>query len=243
MAMSSSVEFEGTQVPTPLSGRGALPHEIVAEDRIDPEPRSGVIWRTTTWRDGISLTDIFHVYHERILDAVGRRSKRAHWHPAWICYTYLVVNGLACCEDRAQWMRSHRHELAGLLLRVPSYGTLSRAAIKDLPSDESLSRDESRYFNSSHALSIRWRFGKDPGPDLTHDLWTQVLIENALLQHWQLTRIDWFLSASGVPSKSFSKVQREAMTGLTEYRKSRVAFGSAQDTIRRLLFRFESDRT
>lgn len=195
------------------------------------EVHDGTGWARVAWESEISFSDLFDVHLERILEACKTRQGQFG---DWRCYSTVQLNHLDCCSSREEWLRNHRQELIGLTNRVPGYASLKESLM--VP-DDSIAVGYSRYWQISHCISVRWKFGSTPRrPAATDDHWMNVLIEHILLQVWQLRQLDWRVSTHDWKPRSLEQLQTEIAVGLEEYHSpDTIAYGSARETIRRLL--------
>jgi hypothetical protein len=230
---SQSFGLVETRMPTSLSGRGRASNDATLEDQIESEMSEGLHWRRTAWRTPINLSDVFEVYQYNILKAANKKVEGRH--SEWMCYPLLVTNGQSCCRNRNAWLKRHRGELAGLLLKAPGYGLLSEGVAEMLPPDDAINQGESQYFNLSHAVVVRWHFSQDAGPDMASDLWHLVPIESFLLQYWQIRELDWSISSSKWSSRSLPRLQEKLISGAVEYGRAKMTSSTADARVRRLL--------
>jgi hypothetical protein len=84
----------------------------------------------------------------------------------------------------------------------------------------------SKYVSSGMAVEIKWTPEKD---DFSQDLWTLLLVENALLRVWQLRALSTKVRAVGRTRRQEFHLQQQALFGLREIRESVVNYGSARD--------------
>lgn len=75
-------------------------------------------------------------------------------------------------------------------------------------------------------------------------LWTLLVVENYLLQHWQVRCLASDTAGGRPPKRSDARqAQRTLVHGLSEYYTSDLAFGTAQDIVAKLRHSSGADRT
>jgi hypothetical protein len=204
------------------------------------DPDSSARVNDITWDEPLPLNVIFEAYaHLTCLAAGGDGDYRD-----WICYATLFIDGLLCCDTRKRWLQQHAPELAGLIARDPSY-----ALIKSTRVSETLEREHGRrintsaYFNIGNALSLDWTFGSDIAQSSpVHHFHTTAIIENVLLQYWKLYSLELLLSADTWTMSNVVSVQRQLITGLEEYRSTKLIAEEARWIEREIGEKLELDR-
>jgi hypothetical protein len=191
------------------------------------ETDRGVRWRTVDHENGATLVDVFEMYRDAIEQAASMASLGE-----WRCYPVVFIDSLGCCSSERQWIRHHRDDLVRLSSGAP------RASLrKSLPlEDQALTTNFSVYCEIGWTIHIHWRFTSGRS-DFAGQLATVVVVEHALLRYWQLVALAHRLASTQTDFKSIAKVQREAIFGLQEYRRTVLVFGTANEMANRLLQR------
>lgn len=227
-SISREALLETTTFPGTVIGAAEPAHEVDTDDWVEPNVGT-VPDRRIKWASNFSITDAFWVYRDRIDWMTGKRSEG---HRDYFCYTTVMIDGLQCCDDRSSWLEMHSQELAGLAMRVPSYGKFdAKTALDALPKDYSIYGTESRYYYGSNALIVEWDFTPKNNlcPSFVDMISTVAVVEHALLQYWQIHSLDDQLSISSQTGGGLSRVQRRLAEGIEEYRASSISYGSAQE--------------
>jgi hypothetical protein len=191
------------------------------------EVREGTRWRRMEFDEPTSVAQLFGLYRSAIEKIIGVAS-----FPEWQCYPALFINKVACCSDEETWLSGHSRELVSLAGGgVPHTLLRSNVVAKLLPKNSSIRTDDSLYALPSRTVRINW--GTED-LDFSEHMWTIVVVENALLQFWQLRALnDRLLASEG--DEDVRALQREAIFGLQEVRSSSLMFGTANDIVEELL--------
>lgn len=174
----------------------------------------------------ITITEVYWAYSNAIRSFVPQPQA-----PGYLCYTTLFVEGLECCGSRRRWMANHSSELAGVALRHEAYGRLNQPTIDGLiNSARGLHVDESRFYLGGNALIVNWKFDRENfAPDLNQNYMTIAVIENAMLQHWQLHSLQQMVDLSEDSTRAIPAIERELIGGLTEFGRATLSHGTAQE--------------
>ncbi|WP_147449323.1 hypothetical protein [Actinomadura pelletieri] len=211
---------------------------------VEDEKYDGTHWRTIEWREPIDLAYIFSLYQERVIAACGGRWTEAQ--EEWLCYPTLILGKLDCCKTRSRWIKRHRVELAGLVGRMASYQDMSPNFVDYLlERDKSVQRSRSSYYLSSNTVFVEWDFvdDDDNGYPRVEDAFRLVLIENFLLQYWQIRDLDILISRTRIwTRKTLEKMQHDVIMGLEEQRMTMIKWGNAQDIVTDILVEAKVDR-
>jgi hypothetical protein len=238
--IAAGVRLSWTEVAEPImeaASRGTGARSSEWPGKWSSEMLEGTRWRKFLHPDPVSLVDLFRLYH----DAISHLSD-VDFGDDWLCYPVVCIDHLGCCHSETTWIREHRDELAGILLRYEAYGQLRGSAKKRLPKDRSISTDHSVWHSSASTTVVSWT--RQPKRFDDH-LWTVLLAENFLLQLWQLRALDQSIqSASTDPTaKTARALQRRLIFGLEEFHRSSLTYGDAQETVAQLLQESGADRT
>ncbi|WP_405058611.1 hypothetical protein OG474_38605 [Kribbella sp. NBC_01505] len=189
------------------------------------EGRAG--YTTLNLSSPIDIVDVYSAYSDAIRSFVRKQRQNL----GYFCYTTVFVGGLGCCRSRKRWMTNHAAELAGLALRHEAYGRLDKATIEGvIDSARALHADESRFHFGGNSLLVEWKFDRDDfSPGLTQNYMAIAVIENAVLQHWQLHSLQEMVDSSSEDRKSIPAIERELISGLTEVGRTTLSHGTAQD--------------
>lgn len=201
-----------------------------------PEVSHNNRWRHVDYATPTSVTELFQLYWDSLIVAT-----RTDFNPSWLCYPVVCIDKVECCSSEEQWMENHRRDLAAMISRTTGSGNLRDVAVADLiPQDASFRHGTSILFTEGCTVRIAW-----PGeetPDFEDHLWTLLLPESALVQYWQLRVLEARLAATLRRQRDVRQVQLEVIYGLEEYRLGRLTYGSATDTVDRLLDRWRANR-
>ncbi|RKN50560.1 hypothetical protein D7223_01945 [Micromonospora endolithica] len=193
------------------------------------EIQEGTRWRRIVHADPASLVDLFRLYQDAIVEASGIDPG-----DEWFCHPLVCVDRLGCCATEVLWTRRHREELNGILLRYEGYRGLRESARLKLPADSSIRDRDSVWHGHASTTLISW---DQERKRFDNHLSALLLVENFLLQYWQLRAVNASLEAAGTqPTGTVARdLQRRLIFGLQEFHRSALAYGDAQDTVRALL--------
>jgi hypothetical protein len=194
-----------------------------------PEPQEGTRWRRIVHTDPASLVDLFRLYQEAIVEVSGIEPG-----VEWFCHPVVCIDRLGCCGSEASWTSRHREELTGILLRYEGYRGLREPARLKLPADSSIRDRHSVWHAHASTTLIYWNQERRSFDD---HLWALLLVENFLLQYWQLRALNASLETAGteLTARVARRLQRRLIFGLEEFYRSTLAYGDAQDTVTALL--------
>ncbi|MFG3555327.1 hypothetical protein ACGGAQ_13205 [Micromonospora sp. NPDC047557] len=191
--------------------------------------------RKFEWQDDeFSIEDAFFVYQDRIRGLVSLKREQVQ---DFFCYTSLFIGDVACCGSKKRWLRRHSRELTGLMMRHPPYGGLRDEVVAEsVKGDMGLHVDESRYYNGGNSLLVTWDFGGgELSPSFVEIANTVAIIENAMLQYWQMYVLDYELQLDGRSRRRLTSTQRMLAQGIEEFRSNSVVYGTANDIIASVL--------
>ena len=116
-------------------------------------------------------------------------------------------------------------------MRHEAYGNIDQGTMDDvLNSARSLHSDESRFYSGGNAVVIDWNFNRaEMKPDLIHHYMTIAVIDNALLQYWQLHSLRAMVDSVHANPKSVLAIERELISGLTEIGRATLLHGTAEE--------------
>ncbi|WP_406071111.1 hypothetical protein [Micromonospora sp. NBC_01638] len=193
------------------------------------ETQEGTRWRRIVHAGPASLVDLFRLYQDAIVEASGIDPGGE-----WFCHPVVCVDRLGCCGREALWTSRHRHELNGILTRHEGYRGLREPARLKVPADSSIRNRDSVWHAHASTTLIAWEQERKRFDD---HLWALLLVENFLLQYWQLRAVNASLEAAGTaPTAAVARdLQRRLIFGLQEFNRSALAYGDAQDTVSVLL--------
>jgi hypothetical protein len=238
-SMSSEITLTRTALPGSVV-IAAIPSSELVESSEWTEDKAGEPLLDIRWKnDGMALQELFEVYSGLISGWVDGEFGD------FFCYTTVFVDGLLCCDAKERWLGEHSFELAGLLRRDAAYAQ-TKASVVDATLRIEYGNDEleSRYFGLGNALVLDWAFGAEieQSSPVSH-FWTTHVIENVLLQYWQLRSLDRRLTKAPSNVSSVVSAQLEVISGLEEYRSSTLMSGDARDIERHIGASLELDRT
>ncbi|PWR06582.1 hypothetical protein DKT69_36665 [Micromonospora sicca] len=120
------------------------------------------------------------------------------------------------------------------MLRYEEYRQLREPSRLKLPSDSSIRGRGSVWHAHASTTLISWNQERRRFDD---HLWALLLVENFLLQYWQLRALSASLEAAGTETtaKAARDLQRRLIFGLQEFYRSALTYGDAQDTVSSLL--------
>lgn len=181
----------------------------------------GVRWRRMDVEG--TLQDIFDIYLAAIESTLDFEIANG----TWLCYqtTFLTPR---CCRDEDRFRANHGAELLGLIARHESYGDLRDDPPMRLPRDSSIVRRHSSWIGHGNALVVDW--GEERPTAFDEHLWTLLIVENYLLQSWQVRMLTWEVERQD-PGLRARDLQRTLIQGLSEYYSSGVSFGSAEEIL------------
>ena len=219
---SAKVKFTRTVFPGELGRVVAVGEQHVASDtEVEIGDRK---WRDVSWRDPIPLQDL-SACCAGVICAIARKNSDVE---EWMCYTTLFVDGLECCGSKRRWLSYHRHELAGLVMRNDAYASTKESRVESaLRSVHGLQENESDFFDMGSALLVTWAFGRDieQSSPMNH-FYSTAVVEGMLVKYWQLRALERRLSAETWKLANLEAVQRELITGLDEYRSTKILWGT-----------------
>jgi len=233
-SVSKTMTLTSTTFPIPVVGVGEIADQVARTDELLPDGDSVPTHRRIEWADDFSIADAFFVYRDRICELAGERGGRVG---DYFCYATLAIGGIACCGTRDRWLKSHSDELAGLILRYDDFGDIGDATTaKVLQADRSIQRSSSRYYNGGNAVTVDWNTDEtEYAPSFVSLLDTVAIIENAVLQYWQIQELDNRLDLSERRASTLTKIQLRLAEGIAEHRSSTISFGGAQDIVADIL--------
>ncbi|WP_343450255.1 hypothetical protein [Micromonospora oryzae] len=181
----------------------------------------------------IAMSDVFSLYREAIERVLGDKEKVGDW----FCYTTVMAGGINCCRTRSRWLKAHSKELAGLAMRYSPYVRLQGEAVASvLETNMSISVEDSRFYFGGNALIVDWDFDmRGPCVSFPRVVDTVSVIENALLQHWQITALDEALKIRGTSRRSLRRTQAELARGIEEFGTTTLSYGTAQEISEKIL--------
>ncbi|GLP71126.1 hypothetical protein TUSST3_77460 [Streptomyces sp. TUS-ST3] len=202
----------------------------------EPDTEEGVRWRLTQHGDLASVSDLFELYYEAIINAIKGETSGD-----WFCYPAVFFDKVECCDSETSFKGAHEDELKNAIARSVDVSEIRPEAMADMiPEDCSLTRHTSLYCNMASSLEVRWP-GSREGEFAQH-LQRLVIFESALLQYWQIRLLDRRVGVTNGRVSQVREIQREAIFGLREYRDSSISFGTAIDLADRLLKEWRADR-
>lgn len=179
------------------------------------EQAEGEHWIEFEPTDPNSMADVFTMYHAAIGNFHGDPRSAA-----WMCHTTISINRLECCRNRAQWIKNHHIDLMAMLAKIPGNSALRTEAIDDeMRHDHSIDDYSSFYLAGGLALEIHWIFSNaDREPPTSID-WINrlIVIENGLLQYWQLRATAASLDARHDVERKAMQMQESLIYDLAEY--------------------------
>lgn len=204
------------------------------------DPNSPIPVNDISWKDPLRLETIFEAYAHLTCLAVDSKGDYGDW----VCYTTVFVDGLLCCGSQKRWRTRHSLELAGLIRRDPGYATTKPALVSTtLGSERGQRVDESTFFTIGNAISINWTF--DPATDASSPVehfYTTAIVESVLIQYWKLYSLELALSADKWTLSNLASIQRQLITGIEEYRSTKLVAEEARWLEREIAERLELDR-
>ena len=238
VAASTSVRFTRTALPWHLGRVIAIDDQRVSSDKQTNSDNHD--WRDISWKDPIPLQSLFEGFAWLIRSLVKKNQGVGEW----MCYTTLFVDGLACCGSKKEWMSRHDAELAGLVMRHGGYASVKRSVVEAaLAKEHGLRENESDFFDIGSALLVAWNFGTDISRSSpTRHFNTTAVVEGMLVKYWQLRTLDQRLSVEKWKPSNLELVQRELITGLEEYRETKLIWGTAREIEKQLADKLELDR-
>jgi hypothetical protein len=238
VAASTGVRFTRTALPWHLGRVIAVDEQRVSSDKQTNSDNRA--WRDISWGDPIPLQSLF----EGLAWLVRSLVKKNQGVGEWMCYTTLFIDGLGCCGSKKEWMSQHAAELAGLVMRHGGYASVKKSVVEAVFANEhGLRENESDFFDIGNALLVTWDFGADIARSSpTRHFNTTAVVEGMLVKHWQLRTLDQRLSVEKWKPSNLEAIQRELITGLEEYRDTKLIWGSAREIEKQLGDRFELDR-
>lgn len=192
------------------------------------EAAEGTRWRHFD-KDCGTLADVFQIYLAAVEHIIGFEIVGEAWH----CYAsaFLIP---ACCPSEKAWRRTHPRELSGLLARHPSYRELRTDPPLGLPRNSAITTDHSSWIGSASATVISWD-AHELRTRFDSHLWTLLLVENFLLQNWQIRSMVAELALAQSDDATARALQRRLIHGLGEFYTSNLSFGTAQAIVAELL--------
>jgi hypothetical protein len=228
-SVSTATRFTSATFPLTVVGVAPFSDEYaVGRDELLPADEKVPTHRRIEPADHFGIPDAFFLYRDRIKGLVGTRDSGI---ADYFCYGTLAIDGIGCCRSKDAWLKAHSSELAGLIMRTESHRDLSESAVSNtLKGDHSIQRGRSSYFNGGNAVTIRWgSSGDEPAPSFVSLVDTIAVIENAVLQYWQIQELDSRLDLIGGTTGTLSRVQLRLAEGISEHRTSTISFGTAHD--------------
>ncbi|MEW2429102.1 hypothetical protein AB0877_13910 [Micromonospora sp. NPDC047644] len=223
------------------SGKGAKLKSCVFDEAIvGPELADKAVESPLSSGDGISVTDVFLMHRDRIERVLRRQDRTGDY----FCYTTVLVGGIRCCRTRQRWFKLHARELAGLVMRYPPYGRIKDQIVAEVQQkDKSVGSETSRYYCGGNAFVIDWDYDyQEPCVSFVNVVNTVVIIENALLQYWQISSLHETLLLEGRSRRSLLQAQEELARGLEEFGASSISYGTAQEISADILRQLHTDR-
>lgn len=225
---SSSVRLKWSEVAEPILEYAHMfnPGELAGEW---VDEATGVRWRRIE-HDGVDATlrDVFLEYRDAIA-AAGRVVLENEWraHPT------VCIGKVSCCSTEKRWRARHGAEVMALLMQHEGADNIRTSHDSLRPPDSSVLKHRSTWHSVGGSVNINW----DPNetPRFDDDLWALTLVDNFLLQHWQLRLLSGAIDAAGLDLKKLRLVQQRIATDLDEYYQSAHLYGTAQETVDRLL--------
>jgi hypothetical protein len=228
LTLAKSVRIARSEIAEPImraSSRHIRAPENLWIGRWADGKAQGTRWRQIDHKPATTLVDIFGMYRDAIEDAGHVR-----FFDDWLCYPVVFIESLGCCSSEREWRRCHDDALTRVVMRTPML-SLRRSLI---PPDQALTTESSVYYSEGSVTHFDWRFVSGRS-EFANQLQTVVLVEHVLLRYWQLVALAERVASVQVDYRSAASVQREAIFGLQEYRRSVLVFGTARDIADELL--------
>lgn len=208
-----------------------------------PDAREGVTWYSIDHSARpTSIADLFGLYR----DAIETITNVTLDHD-WLSYPVVILGKIGCCKAESNWRKRHTDELDSMLGRVtiPREEVRMKVLAEHLPTDRSITRDQSLYVGDALALKIHWPYpSHSNSPDFGQDMQTIVLVEAILLQYWQLRTLNRRIGStqSGRSRRRVRAAQLEAIYGLDEYHESAISYGTARDLAEQVMQRLNGPK-
>ncbi|MFE5617451.1 hypothetical protein [Streptomyces sp. NPDC056524] len=237
-AFGGSEVVAASSIPEPLikAAAGSRRWEQGLAGYWEDDMSGGTRWRMMEHTSPASVSDLFSLYAAAISRTLGHAP-----YGEWFCYPATFADKVTCCATEDEFKRNHSVALNNLIARSIDMDTVRPEFIsKVLPEEGALTLERSLYCDPSSALEIRW--SSTGGMKFERHLWTLLLLENTLLQYWQIRLLDRRISVTSGKLKEVRELQLEAIFGLREYRDSGITYGTAWELTERLLREWRVDK-
>ncbi|MCF7552558.1 hypothetical protein [Pseudonocardia sp. WMMC193] len=172
----------------------------------------------------IALDDIFEIYQGAIfLHSAEPR------HHVWFCHPTIFVEGLLCCNNSKTWLTTHAGEKTAILSGAPVPQMKSFREDNLSFRDFGLTFDSSFFVTGGLAVDIAWDFGQSHPPEATAMFLRLAVIENALIQYWQITILEASIDSVRASRGALAKAKAELSFGMTEIDKPQLSYGTANE--------------
>ncbi|WP_150241507.1 hypothetical protein [Nocardiopsis quinghaiensis] len=230
-ASSEGLAMDSVMLATDVWDGPLAPAEDFIRDSIILE-EEGTRWRLLERVNLITLQDLFRLYSARVIGhTVTKNSEPENW----MCYTTVSLSGMPCCRNRKTWIRRHSRDLARLVMRTSSAHDFRAEYLQEILSkDRSKVEGSSHFFMPGNALLVDWSFpySERDGDDMAaSDYQHLALIENVLIQFWQLRSIDSEMKDVRVSPLGVAEVQRSIAQGINEYMSAVLSRGTSREVV------------